>query len=75
MVYHHSVEMMKNLLDSPTAENITASKQAISSITDLILSDDSTAHNLLRITSHDFYTYTHSVNVGVTGIMLCNAFF
>ncbi len=74
-VYHHSIEMMEHLLESPTAENIKASKQAISSITDLILSDDSTADNLLRITSHDFYTYTHSVNVGVTGLMLSKALF
>lgn len=74
-VYHHSIEMMQHLLESPTAENIHASKQAISSITDLILSDDKTADNLLRITTHDFYTYTHSVNVGVTGLMLSKALF
>ncbi len=75
VVYDHSVEMMKKLLDSPTAENIRASKGAISAITDMILSDDQTANNLLRITSHDFYTYTHSVNVGVTGIMLSKELF
>ncbi|MDH3355648.1 MAG: HD-GYP domain-containing protein [Chromatiales bacterium] len=74
-VYSHSIEMMEHLLESPTAENINASKQAISSITDLILSDDKTADSLLRITAHDFYTYTHSVNVGVTGLMLSKALF
>lgn len=74
-VYLHSIEMMEHLLESPTAENIHASKQAISSITDLILSDDKTADNLLRITTHDFYTYTHSVNVGVTSLMLSKALF
>lgn len=74
-VYHHSLEMMEHLLESPTAENIHAGKQAISSITDMILSDDKTADSLLRITSHDFYTYTHSVNVGVTGLMLSKALF
>lgn len=74
-IYNHSIEMMEHLLDSPTAENINASKKAISSITDLILSDDKTASNLLRITTHDFYTYTHSVNVGVTALMLSKALF
>lgn len=74
-VYSHSIEMMEHLLESPTAENILASKQAISSITDLILSDNRTADSLLRITTHDFYTYTHSVNVGVTGLMLSKALF
>ncbi len=74
-VYLHSISMMKDLLESPTTTNIQASKKAISSITDLILSDDKTADSLLRITSHDFYTYTHSVNVGVTSLMLSKALF
>jgi len=75
VVYEHSLQMMERLLESPTAENLQASKQAVGSITDMILSDDATAQSMLRITSHDFYTYTHSVNVGVTGIMLCKALF
>ncbi|WP_421861899.1 HD-GYP domain-containing protein [Motiliproteus sp.] len=74
-VYSHSRELMNRLLESPTAENLKASKQAISSVTDLILSDDATAINMLRITDHDFYTYTHSVNVGVTSIMVAKALF
>lgn len=74
-VYDHSRELMTRLLESPTAENLKASKKVIGSITDLILSDDQTASNMLRITTHDFYTYTHSVNVGVTSIMLAKALF
>lgn len=74
-VYQHSREMMTRLLDAPTAENIRAGKEAISDISDLILSDDATAKTLLRITAHDFYTYTHSVNVGVTGLMLAKEMF
>jgi len=74
-VYRHSRTMMDRLFESPSAENIVTSKKVISSITDLVLSDDETAGNLLRITSHDFYTYTHSVNVGVTAIMLSKELF
>jgi HD-GYP domain-containing protein (c-di-GMP phosphodiesterase class II) len=74
-VYQHSLQMMSRLLESPTAENIKAGKGAIKSITDLILRDDETAHNMLLITSHDFYTYTHSVNVGITSIMLAKTLF
>jgi len=74
-VYKHSLEMMSRLLESPTAENIHTSKDAIKSITNLILSDDDTAYNMLRITTHDFYTYTHSVNVGVTAVMLAKELF
>ncbi len=74
-VYQNSLAMMSRLLESPTADNIHTSKDVIKSITDLILSDDNTAHNMLRITAHDYYTYTHSVNVGVTAIMLAKELF
>lgn len=74
-VYQHSKTMMDRLFESPSAENIVTSKQVISSVTDLVLSDDETAGNLLRITSHDFYTYTHSVNVGITAILLSKELF
>lgn len=74
-VYAHSRSMMDRLFESPSAENIITSKKVLSSVTDLVLSDDETAGNLLRITSHDFYTYTHSVNVGVTAILLSKELF
>ncbi len=74
-VYENSMDLMSRLLESPTAENIHTSKGAIKSVTDLILKDDETAHNMLLITSHDFYTYAHSVNVGIYSIMLAKELF
>jgi len=74
-VYQHSRTMMERLFENPSSENIVTSKKVIASITDLILADDETSSNLLRITSHDFYTYTHSVNVGITSILLSKALF
>ncbi|MFT6915645.1 MAG: HD-GYP domain-containing protein (c-di-GMP phosphodiesterase class II) [Motiliproteus sp.] len=74
-VYNHSRGLITRLLETPTAENLKASKKVIGSITDLILSDAQIASNMLRISHHDFYTYTHSVNVGVTSIMLAKALF
>ncbi|MEH6627355.1 MAG: HD-GYP domain-containing protein [Motiliproteus sp.] len=75
LVYTHSREMMQRLLDVPTVENLKTAKATITSIADMVLSDDQTARNLLRITSHDFYTYTHSVNVGVTSLMVAKELF
>ncbi len=74
-VYKHSVNMMEQLLEFPTAENIKASKEAIYHISDTVMADNDTAKNMLLITSHDFYTYTHSVNVGITSIMLSKEIF
>lgn len=69
-VYQNSLELMQGLFETPTAECIMESKKAIGRVVDLVLSDDDTALNLLRITSHDFYTYTHSVNTGVLCVSL-----
>ncbi len=62
-------------MDDPKAENIKEAKQGISEIVDMVFSQDDTSHYLLRITSHDFYTYTHSVNVGILSIMLAKHLF
>ncbi|HMK60042.1 MAG TPA: HD-GYP domain-containing protein [Dissulfurispiraceae bacterium] len=75
VVYESSVELMGKLLEDPKAENIREAKLGISEIVDMVFSQDDTSHYLLRITSHDYYTYTHSVNVGIFGIMLAKELF
>lgn len=69
-VYEHSRVLVRKMFDSPTAELIGEGKTGIHNVVDMILNDESTALNMLSITSHDFYTYTHSVNVGVLGTAL-----
>jgi len=69
-VYQQSLKILDNVFESPKAEVIKESKAAIAEVVDLILHDDDTGQNLLRLTSHDFYTYTHSVNVGILSISL-----
>jgi HD-GYP domain-containing protein (c-di-GMP phosphodiesterase class II) len=69
-VYYHSIDMMKHLLEFPSAENIKICKETVYHISEMVLTESDTAMNLLRITSHDFYTYTHSVNVGIISIIL-----
>jgi HD-GYP domain-containing protein (c-di-GMP phosphodiesterase class II) len=75
IVYESSLVMVKRLFDDPKAENIHEAKKGISEVVDMIISDDATAKELLKITAYDFYTYTHSVNVGVFGVMLAKALF
>lgn len=75
LVRQHSITMMKNLLENPTTQNIKEAKKGISEVVNLILTDDLTLHYLLNITSHDFYTYTHSVSVGVLGVALAKSMF
>lgn len=74
-VHQYSGEMIKNLLDNPTAENISATKRAVADVVDLILDDEETSNHLMLITDHDYYTYTHSVHVGVLSICLARNIF
>ncbi|MFH1081642.1 MAG: HD-GYP domain-containing protein [Pseudomonadota bacterium] len=74
-IRQESVALMKNLLDDPTAENIREAKKGISEIVNLILKEEQTLHYLLNITSHDHYTYTHSVSVGILAVALAKALF
>lgn len=75
LIRQESVAMMKNLLDNPTAENIREAKKGISEVVHLILKEDQTLYHLLNITSHDHYTYTHSVSVGVLAVALAKKLF
>jgi HD-GYP domain-containing protein (c-di-GMP phosphodiesterase class II) len=75
IISQHSITMMKNLLENPTEQNITEAKKGISEMVSLILTDDVTLHYLLDITSHDFYTYKHSVSVGVLAVALAKSLF
>jgi len=74
-IHRYSGEMIKNLLDNPTAENIRATRQAVADVVDLILDDMETSHHLMMITNHDYDTYTHSVHVGILSICLARNIF
>ncbi len=74
-VYAHSIRMMDNILEEPSPENILKGKKMIYATVDHILADQDTADALSQITSHDYYTYTHSVNVGLLSVLLAKAVF
>jgi HD-GYP domain-containing protein (c-di-GMP phosphodiesterase class II) len=75
IVYQCSLELMGRLFEDPKTENIREAKAGIAEIVDLVISDNATSAALLKITSYDFYTYTHSVNVGVLSVLLCKSLF
>ncbi len=70
-----SMALMGRLMEDPSAQNIKAAKQGIIEMVDCIISDDETSQCLLNITSHDLYTYTHSVNVGFLAVLLAKNLF
>jgi len=74
-VYDNSINLMNNLFTNPSAEVIGLSKEAIGDVVGLILSDEDTTSSLMKLVSHDFYTYTHSVNVGILCVFLAKRLF
>jgi len=74
-IYDASLDVMNKLLAEPSVDNITQFKEGVSEMVDHILEDDETAGCLLNITSHDYYTFTHSVNVGILSILLIKALY
>jgi HD-GYP domain-containing protein (c-di-GMP phosphodiesterase class II) len=55
---------VKEILENPTnVENIQKSSKVVETIINGILDVENQFYNLLRITSDDFYAYTHSLNV------------
>jgi putative nucleotidyltransferase with HDIG domain len=75
IVRDNTMVMMDNLLRAPTKENIQETKETIAELVEMILTDDETAGYLTKITSYDYYTYSHSVNVGFLAISMSKVLF
>jgi hypothetical protein len=48
-----------------TVESLNKTKEVVHQILDNILKNDVTIESLIKVTSYDYYTYTHSVDVSV----------
>nr|MBN2278534.1 HD domain-containing protein [candidate division Zixibacteria bacterium] len=71
ILYDTSKSLMKDVLENPTfGENIRRSTSMVTHTVGFILKGQAAFHNLLRISSFDYYTYTHSVNVCTFAVAL-----
>lgn len=71
ILYETSTGLIRDVLANPTyGENIRRSKNLVTSTVGYILKGREAFHSLLKITSFDYYTYTHSVNVCTFAIAL-----
>lgn len=60
-------EMFRNPESLETVQNV---KPVVDSFVDIILHDHNAVESLLKITAHDFYTHTHSINVSIYTLSL-----
>ncbi len=73
IVYGTATNMLQDVFKEPRFKNIERSKTFAYNMVDYILRDGRAAYNLLKITSHDYYTYTHSVNVATIGSLFAKS--
>lgn len=71
ILYSASKTVMKEVMADPRARDVVNRCQnVVESTYDFLRSERSAFTHLLKITSFDYYTYTHSVNVFVFGLAL-----
>lgn len=56
IVYQSSLALVERLFEDPKAENLQVAKESIAEVVDMILVEDATSRELLKITSYDYYT-------------------
>jgi putative nucleotidyltransferase with HDIG domain len=73
IIYEASKALVKDVLANPSlGENIQRSKDMVANQVSYILKGREAFLNLMRITSFDYYTYTHSVNVCTFSIAIAD---
>lgn len=71
ILYETSTGLVQDILANPTyGENIRRSEEVVSTTVNYILKGRDAFLSLMKITSIDYYTYTHSVNVCTFSIAL-----
>ena len=58
------------MFERPEAAQIARQRNTIREMVDLVVREPEAIHGLLRLTHYDYYTYTHSVNVGIYALWL-----
>jgi HD-GYP domain-containing protein (c-di-GMP phosphodiesterase class II) len=65
-----AVRLTEELFQDPSPENIRKGMKAVSGFVNLLVRDPKAFYHLIRLSSHDAYTYQHSVGVGLNSIAL-----
>jgi HD-GYP domain-containing protein (c-di-GMP phosphodiesterase class II) len=75
VVYDTAITVVRDMFDEPREDVIKRAKDVVTSTVALILTDDDANVKLTQLTSHDYFTYTHSVNVCIYCISLAKRSF
>ncbi len=71
IIYAASTNLVQDVLDAPdTSENIKRTKDLVGSTVNYVVKDKGALYNMMKMSSHDYYTYTHSVHVCTLAVAL-----
>jgi HD-GYP domain-containing protein (c-di-GMP phosphodiesterase class II) len=74
LLYDSAANMVDQVFNRPTApENLSRTSTMVSHMCGFVIGDRAAFKNLFSIASHDYYTYTHSVNVCTYSIAVADA--
>jgi HD-GYP domain-containing protein (c-di-GMP phosphodiesterase class II) len=67
LCYHTTRELVKNAVESSHVDTFVGERRELwaTNLVTLILSDETAVDGMVSMLSHDYYTYTHMVNVSV----------
>jgi len=70
IVYNVAKNIMSDIFEDPrSGEHVERSKGWVSNTIDLIIRSKGSFSGMMSMISYDYYTYTHSVNVSVLGLL------
>jgi HD-GYP domain-containing protein (c-di-GMP phosphodiesterase class II) len=71
LVYEKAAEAIDSMFQNPESlENIKNTQPVVTNFIEIILNDQSAVESLMKITAHDYYTHTHSINVSIYTLSL-----
>jgi putative nucleotidyltransferase with HDIG domain len=73
VVHSAAINLMKDLYTAPRTGTIERTKTYAYNMVDYIIRDSVAAESLMKIAVHEYYTYTHSVNVAAVGTLFAQS--
>lgn len=71
LVYEKASESIDAMFKNPESlENVKSAQPIVDNFIEIILHDNCAVESLMKITAHDYYTHTHSINVSIYTLSL-----
>ena len=68
-LYKSASKVLEKIFDKPESkENVNKVKHLVENTIDVVLADERSIRSLIEVSSYDYYTYTHSVDVAVYSV-------